>query len=179
MLAAELGILRLLFLRLDGAPIAFQLSIEDQHVMKTAFDDRYRAYSPGVLLNRAAIQDCFEHPDIRRFDFHGEAEKARREWTDSTDTQMRAEMFSTGVPASVERAAIQTAWGARDAVRRRVAVEVGEKVDTSSPAATLRSLATFGVSVWRRPLRSGAVNSEPSEGLQAGSAEKPETVLTP
>jgi Acetyltransferase (GNAT) domain len=113
-LAAELGILRLLFLRLDGRPIAFQLAIEDQHVMsslKTAFDEQYRACSPGVLINRAAIQYCFAHPDIQRFDFHGEAEKAKLEWTDSTDTQIRAEIFSTGVPASVERSAIHTAWG--------------------------------------------------------------------
>jgi len=112
--AAELGILRLLFLRLNGAPIAFQLALEDRHVMsslKTAFDEQYRPCSPGVLINRAAIQYCFENPDIRRFDFHGEAEKARLEWTDSTDRQIRAEIFSTGVSASIERSAIQAAWG--------------------------------------------------------------------
>jgi len=75
--AAGLGILRFFFLRVDGAPTAFHLAIVDQHVLsglKIAFDERYRACSPGLLLNRATIKYCFDSSDIHRFDFQGEAE---------------------------------------------------------------------------------------------------------
>jgi CelD/BcsL family acetyltransferase involved in cellulose biosynthesis len=151
--AAERGIVRMFFLRLNGAAIACHLAIEDQHVLsslKIAFDEQYRSCSPGVLINRATIEYCFQSPDIRRLDFHGEAEKAKLEWTDNTETQIGVEVFSKGLSSTVERAAIQTVWAARSSIRRRVPVEVRDKVDTSDPVAAVRSLARLGSSTWRR-----------------------------
>jgi CelD/BcsL family acetyltransferase involved in cellulose biosynthesis len=158
--AAELGILRMFFLRLNGAAIACHFTIEDQQALsslKIAFDEQYRSFSPGVLINRATIEYCFQSPDIRRFDFHGEAEKAKLEWTDDTETQIGVEVFSRGLSSSIERAAIQTVWAARNSIRRRVPVEVRDKVDTSGPVAAVRSLARLGSSSWRR----GATPSRP------------------
>jgi CelD/BcsL family acetyltransferase involved in cellulose biosynthesis len=60
--AAERGWLRLAFLRLDGWPIAFDLSIEENgvhYVVKTGYDAAWREYGPGLLLRHEMLARAF------------------------------------------------------------------------------------------------------------------------
>ncbi len=65
--AAERGRLQRLALTLDGAPLAMLasfLSSPGAFSFKTAFDERYARFSPGVLLQLENLS-LLEHPDIR------------------------------------------------------------------------------------------------------------------
>ena len=65
--AAERGRLERLTLTLDGRPIAMLASFltpPGAFSFKTAFDERFARYSPGVLLQQANL-DILDHPQVR------------------------------------------------------------------------------------------------------------------
>lgn len=81
--AADRGWLRLNFLTVNGKRIACQYLLEFRHrlfLLKPGYDPAYAVYSPGTLLANMAIQEAFES-GIREWDFLGDDEPAKREWT--------------------------------------------------------------------------------------------------
>jgi CelD/BcsL family acetyltransferase involved in cellulose biosynthesis len=91
--AAARGRLERLTLRLDGAPIAMLatfLTPPGAYSFKTAFDERYARYSPGVLLQRENLA-ILDRPDIA--------------WTDSC--------------AAADHPMIDHIWGERRIIGRR------------------------------------------------------------
>jgi len=115
--AAERGILRLAFLRLDGRAVAFQLALEDDGVFyycKAGFDRAFHRFSPGTLLFGALLERAFEQR-LRRAEFLGADEPWKLEWTDTVRELERFEAFSPSVAGIAGWAAER--WG-RPAARR-------------------------------------------------------------
>ncbi len=83
--AAGRGILRLAFLRVDGRPLAFQLGFEDggaYYFMKGGYDPEQRQFAAQKLLVQAVLERAFAS-GLRSFEFLGEDEAWKLEWTDA------------------------------------------------------------------------------------------------
>ena len=82
--AAERGWLRLAFLRLDGAPIAFDLSLERgpvRYSLKAGHALAYARYGPGVLLLYELLKDAHA-AGLERFELLGHEDDFKLGWTD-------------------------------------------------------------------------------------------------
>jgi CelD/BcsL family acetyltransferase involved in cellulose biosynthesis len=81
--AAELGALRLSFLRCNGRRVAFEYAVEHAgrwYAMKAGYDPDFQRCSPGQLLCRDILKYCFDHRLIE-FDFLGEVTEDKARWT--------------------------------------------------------------------------------------------------
>jgi CelD/BcsL family acetyltransferase involved in cellulose biosynthesis len=110
--AAALGKLERLTLSLDGEPIAMLASFHaapGAFSYKTAFDERFARYSPGVLLQRENLA-VLSHPQVR--------------WTDSC--------------ASADHPMIDHIWRERRAIGR-VSVAIGGKARRAAFALLARA----------------------------------------
>jgi CelD/BcsL family acetyltransferase involved in cellulose biosynthesis len=115
--AAQRGILRLAFLRVDGRAVAFQLALEDDGVFyycKAGYDSAYNRFSPGTLLFAALLERAFEQ-GLRRAEFLGADEPWKLEWTDTVRELECFEAFSPSLAGVAGWAAER--WG-RPAARR-------------------------------------------------------------
>jgi hypothetical protein len=95
--AAE-GRLRLFVAALDGRLVAFQLMVVEDSVLfllKLAYDETLAPYSPGTVLQRLIMNQCFTDPSIRAVDLGGPGEWKRR-WTTRTERLLRVRL----VPAA-------------------------------------------------------------------------------
>lgn len=118
--AAERGWLRLAFLTLNGRPIAFDLGFEEagsHHLVKTGYDPAYRRYGPGILLRHAMIGRAFTL-GLRRYEFLGDADAWKLEWTDATRDHVDLQLFVRS-PAGLARWVVQRY--ARPAAKRALA----------------------------------------------------------
>jgi CelD/BcsL family acetyltransferase involved in cellulose biosynthesis len=105
--AAELGWLRLWFLRLDGKPIAFAYGIEHDGVywdLKLGHDPGYARFGPGVLLMEERIRHAFTTP-LTRFEFLGGAERHKLDWTDAVHVKQRLQAFAPTIGGAASRLA--------------------------------------------------------------------------
>lgn len=105
--AAERGLLRLCFLRLDGVAIAFDYDVEANGVyyaLKGGYDEAFRRFSPGKILRMEIIERAFTR-DVVRYEFLGENEPYKLEWADQLRPLVVAQAFSSSVPGRVERLA--------------------------------------------------------------------------
>ena len=94
--SAGLGILRLLFLRVDEKPIAFQFTLEQggiQYLLKTGYDDGFDRFSPGKLLKHEALARAFAI-GLRGYDFCGEDAPWKHEWTRDVRERVRIQVFA-------------------------------------------------------------------------------------
>lgn len=81
--AAEEGILRVCFLKIEGQSAAMQLAIEHKQgfwLLKVGYDDRFRSCSPGLLLMRETIRYAAEK-ELKSYEFLGVAEDWTAVWT--------------------------------------------------------------------------------------------------
>lgn len=118
--AASAGWLRLAFLRLDGAPIAFQYGLEHSgsyYFLKGGFDAAFLRFAPGKLLLRAMLERAFTSGAVK-FEFCGEDEAFKREWTSTSHALLRLDAHASSVPGLAEWAAFAYA---RPAARRLLA----------------------------------------------------------
>ena len=105
--AAERGLLRLCFLRLDGVAVAFDFDLEAQGVyyaLKGGYDEAFRRFSPGKLLRMEIIERTFGR-DVVRYEFLGENEPYKLEWADHLRPLVTAQAFSASASGRVERLA--------------------------------------------------------------------------
>ena len=117
--AAEAGILRLAFLRLDGEPLAFSFSIEDGGVhygLKLAYDEEYKRFSPGILFVLRLIERNFRLPELTGFDMCGGTEDFKKELCPVFASQLRLRLLRTGPAGVLDRGSAQLREGARQAV---------------------------------------------------------------
>jgi CelD/BcsL family acetyltransferase involved in cellulose biosynthesis len=93
---AARGWLRLAFLRVDAAPAAFDLCLEQggvHYLIKTGYDPRWARHSPGSLLRRHMIEDAFRR-GLRSYEFLGDANEWKRDWTSATRERIALKTFS-------------------------------------------------------------------------------------
>jgi CelD/BcsL family acetyltransferase involved in cellulose biosynthesis len=105
--AAERGWLRLCFLRLDGRPVAFDYNLHAGRVyygLKGGYDEAFRRFAPGKVLLMAMIERIFEE-GVDRYDFLGEEEPYKLDWSDGTRPRVLAQAFSPSPLGTVERIA--------------------------------------------------------------------------
>jgi CelD/BcsL family acetyltransferase involved in cellulose biosynthesis len=115
--AAELGALRLAFLRLDGRPLAFSLGLEYAgvyYVLKGGYDPTFRRYAPGILLRHELLSRAFAE-GLTRYEFLGADEPWKVAWTAARRERFR---FVAYAPSTVGMTAWATARYARPLVGR-------------------------------------------------------------
>ena len=134
--AAEKGWLRLALLRLDGTPIAFDLSLERGSVrysLKAGFDAEFARFGPGaVLLHRAAAGSTLgRHRALRAARPRG---PFKLDWADNTSERAWLHASAPSSAGRLEAAVI----GARERIRplaRRVRDRSGrERAERLPPA---------------------------------------------
>lgn len=98
--AAERGILRLAFLRLGGAPIAFDYCLEDDsghYLIKTGYNPEYRSYAPGMLMRYEMIRRAFAL-GLHSYEFLGDNQRWKLEWTDRCHERSRVRVYRASAP---------------------------------------------------------------------------------
>jgi CelD/BcsL family acetyltransferase involved in cellulose biosynthesis/LmbE family N-acetylglucosaminyl deacetylase len=118
--AADAGILRLAFLRLDGAPLAFALCLEQHGVLyglKLAYDEQHAPLAPGIVLIHRLLEHAFWQSTLRRMEMLGEAEGFKLEFADGTTEQLRARFFRPGYRGVADRRAAEAVEEARNSLR--------------------------------------------------------------
>jgi len=83
---ADLGQLRLTFLRLNGKRISFSYLIQNRKRMcavKIGYDPSYQAYSPGNMLLNLVLKDACAR-NIEEYDLLGGDDEWKFEWTKET-----------------------------------------------------------------------------------------------
>jgi CelD/BcsL family acetyltransferase involved in cellulose biosynthesis len=121
--AAEEGILRLAFLRLDGQPIAFCYNLQQGstlYFMKTGIDDDFAKVGPGVVLTSDLIDHAFREPDVTVLDLLGENETYKMDFASGVKEQVRLRLFPNPRTGRLERAAVSTAVEVGDRLRERL-----------------------------------------------------------
>lgn len=96
--AAEQGLLRLAFLRLDGRPLAFDLAVEHRgahYLLKTGFDETERPLAPGKQLRLRMLEDCAAR-GLESYEFLGDAQHWKQEWTSLRRERMQVLAFPPG-----------------------------------------------------------------------------------
>jgi CelD/BcsL family acetyltransferase involved in cellulose biosynthesis len=94
--AAATDSLRLAFLRLDGAVVAFQLNLEHDGVwyyLKGGFDPAVGRYSPGQLLMRHVLRHAFD-AGLSRYEFLGGDERYKLSWTSTSSARILVQAFA-------------------------------------------------------------------------------------
>jgi CelD/BcsL family acetyltransferase involved in cellulose biosynthesis len=117
--AAAGGRLRLIFLRVDGHPVAFHLALEDDRTyfpLKGGFDPAFRAQSPGRLLIHATLERAFAI-GLRRYEFLGDGDAYKLRW--ATEAYDRV-LFQAFAPGPVGRARWAAFAYGRPAAKRAV-----------------------------------------------------------
>lgn len=98
--ASERGILRLVFLRIDGQAAGMQIAIESDErfwLLKIGHDNRFSKCSPGTLLMLCSLRYA-ANCGLKSYEFLGIAEPWTRNWTDLSRTciALRAYPVSLG-----------------------------------------------------------------------------------
>lgn len=105
--AAARGSLRLGFLRAGGAPVAFQLGVEDggaYYLLKTGYDPAFHEHGPGVLIVYEMLARAFES-GLASYEFLGSDAPWKRAWTDSTRPLLLFQAFAPTLAGAVDWAA--------------------------------------------------------------------------
>jgi CelD/BcsL family acetyltransferase involved in cellulose biosynthesis len=121
--AAEVGILRLAFLRVSGTPVAFSFALEQNGVhygLKLVYDESFANLGPGLLLMHRLIRRAFDEPALTRFELLGEADSYKMEFADGATEQLRVRIFGEGLWGALGRAIADTQHSARQAARERL-----------------------------------------------------------
>jgi CelD/BcsL family acetyltransferase involved in cellulose biosynthesis len=119
--AARRGWLRLIFLRLDGRPVAAEFDLEcggSLYALKCGFDSEYRSFGPGQLLNHDCIKMAFDG-GLSSYEFLGTDEPYKMFWTDTTREQVRVRSFRRTVSGDLAALARHHARPLARRLRRR------------------------------------------------------------
>lgn len=105
--AAGRGSLRLAFLRVEGRPVAFEFAIEDgrvHYMLKGGYDRAHARAAPGTLLRVEMLARAFAR-GLERYEFLGQEEPWKREWTDTSHERAVVQVFGGGGMGRIEWAA--------------------------------------------------------------------------
>ena len=105
--AAARGWLRLAFLRLDGRALAFQFGLEEggaYYFLKGGYETEFHRFAPGKLLVHEMLERAFSS-GLERFEFLGQPESWKLEWTDDVRVLMVVDAFAPSLPGRADWAA--------------------------------------------------------------------------
>ncbi|MFC5137630.1 GNAT family N-acetyltransferase [Actinomycetospora rhizophila] len=108
--AADAGVLRLAFLRLDGRAIAFGYCLQQGptlHFLKLGMDDEHAKLGPGMMITKRLIDHAFAQPGVRELDLLGENESYKADLASGVREQVRVRVYPTPVLGGVQRAATE------------------------------------------------------------------------
>jgi CelD/BcsL family acetyltransferase involved in cellulose biosynthesis len=97
---AERGWLRLHLLRIDGRPAAFTFAVSyagELLALKTSYDSRLRAASPGIVLMLRVMEQAFSE-GMTAFNLLGDASRWKSEITDDCVEIDDVCLFTRGIP---------------------------------------------------------------------------------
>jgi hypothetical protein len=83
-----------------------QLCIEHEGTLaflKTTYDERLRACSPGVLMKAEIFRDLFADGGVRRIEFYGSIKQWQLKWIDGMRTQYHVNAYRSALLASAHR----------------------------------------------------------------------------
>lgn len=124
--AAKRGMLRLVFLRLDGRPIAADIVLLHggrTYDLKGGYDPEFARYSPGLVLQAMLIEWAAAH-GCATHELLGDAEQWKLEWTDLVRPRFELVALGGGIGARIALGALARAVPAarlagRQIMRRR------------------------------------------------------------
>jgi CelD/BcsL family acetyltransferase involved in cellulose biosynthesis len=96
--AAQEGWLRLALLKAGDQVIAGDLSIQAygvHYLLKTGYDEEYRAFGPGKILRLDMIERAFAD-GLNSYEFLGDNDAWKQEWTKHLQQRMRVQVFGRG-----------------------------------------------------------------------------------
>jgi CelD/BcsL family acetyltransferase involved in cellulose biosynthesis len=105
--AAERSWLRLVFLRLDGRAISFELDIACDacfYLLKSGYDPAYRKFSPGKLTLYSAVEHAFENS--LTLEFLGAEEPYKLAWSSTCREKILLQAFAPTLPGFVDWTAV-------------------------------------------------------------------------
>jgi CelD/BcsL family acetyltransferase involved in cellulose biosynthesis len=105
--AAARGWLRLAFLRLDGRALAFQFGLEEggaYYFLKGGYETEFHRFAPGKLLVHDMLERAFSS-GLERFEFLGQPESWKLEWTEDTRVLLIVDAFASSLPGRADWAA--------------------------------------------------------------------------
>lgn len=111
--ADERGWLRLAFLRLDGRPIAFDLSLETDRthfLLKTGYDHAFHKFGPGVILRSMMLERAFSgSTDTYEFlgTVVGQNNRWKLDWTEEYRERLRFQAFGPSFAGTMDWAAFR------------------------------------------------------------------------
>lgn len=118
--AAEVGILRLAFLRAGGIPIAFDFGLASNgtyYSLKTGYESEHHRLGPGAALTHDLIRHCYAE-GLDRVELLGSEDEFKRRWAGESGADLVELQLFKGPLARVDRS-IQV--GGRELGRRALA----------------------------------------------------------
>jgi CelD/BcsL family acetyltransferase involved in cellulose biosynthesis len=115
--SADNGWLRLAFLRVGGAAVAFDFSLEHRrrhYLLKTGYDEALRALGPGKLLREDMLRRTFEH-GLASYEMLGDFDDWKGEWATRSRSRHEAQVFANG---GIGRALMMVETVAKPVARR-------------------------------------------------------------
>lgn len=94
--AAERGLLRMAFLRLDGKALAFDYCFEynrTHYLVKTGYDSAYGRFAPGMVMRYLMLERAF-FEGLNTYDFLGAFDSWKQEWTATSRELQSLHMFA-------------------------------------------------------------------------------------
>lgn len=135
--AAELGLLRLVFLRVDGRPLAFCLALEQHntwYALKMGYDERYSRFSPGILLLHGMLREAFEQSHLTRVELLGQDEKYKMVLAHGCAEQHSVRIFQSAFLGRMDRMALNAGIGMRKILREQLPDSARSRLWTSANA---------------------------------------------
>ena len=118
--AAGKGMLRLAFLRLDGRPMAFDLSLQRGRVrysLKAGFDAEFASYGPGAVLLYQLLREA-QSAGIERFELLGPEDSFKSGWADNASDRGWLHAAAGSTAGRAEAAVIEARERVRPLARR-------------------------------------------------------------
>jgi CelD/BcsL family acetyltransferase involved in cellulose biosynthesis len=103
--AADAGILRLAFMRIDGEAVAFNLSFEAggrHYVLKLGHDAELNSLGPGTVLTAAMVERTFAL-GLQSYEFLGGDAAYKLRWAPSCHELARVQAFAPTASGAVDR----------------------------------------------------------------------------
>ncbi|MEJ2861110.1 GNAT family N-acetyltransferase [Actinomycetospora flava] len=129
--AADAGVLRLAFLRLDGRAIAFGYCLQQGptlHFLKLGMDDDHAKLGPGMMITKQLIDHAFAQPEVRELDLLGENESYKADLASGVREQVRLRVYPTPGLGTVQRKGTEAVADLRKAAVARLSGPTRERL---------------------------------------------------
>ncbi len=135
---AHWGQLRLVFLELNGEPIAFEYGYLAKGVYftpKVGYDESFSSLCPSQLLRSQLFEHSFDEGDVQQVDFWGPESDATLRWSNGRYTMGRIALATARPMSRLMFMAYRVSQHARQAIQRLKARRVDAQLADKSNAA--------------------------------------------